>query len=80
MQQDIHFPVYLKYKNGRSYFKIISAFEFEQIQVIGAKCIFSKTTANQFPEKIFITDLLQNTFNNVEVIKENEFKNLLQTD
>jgi len=56
--EDINFPVYRKYKNNKSYFKIINPRLFEEIQVIGSKKIVKQITANLFPEMNFIRDLV----------------------
>ena len=71
--EDIQFPVYRKYKNNKSYFKIINAHEFEQIQVVGAKKIVSHTQAKLFPEKSFVHNLIFNYEEIVEEITEREY-------
>jgi len=71
--EDINFPVYRKYKNNRSYFKIINALLFEEIQVIGSKKIIKKTEAKLFPEKNFIHDLIFNYTEMADEIGEEEY-------
>jgi hypothetical protein len=56
--EGINFPVYRKYKNSKSYFKIISRNEFEQIQIIGSKKIVNHVNAKQLPEMNHINDLV----------------------
>jgi hypothetical protein len=56
--EDIQFPVYRKYKNGKSYFKIISRNEFEEIQIVGEKRIINIIKANQLPEMNHVHDLV----------------------
>jgi len=56
--EDIQFPVYRKYKNGKSYFKIFSRNEFEEIQIVGSKKIINTVKAKQFPEMNLIHDLV----------------------
>ena len=58
--EDIQFPVYRRYRNGKSYFKIISRNEFEEIQLIGSKKILNRIKAAQFPEMNLIYDLVYN--------------------
>jgi len=58
LHENIKFPQYRRYKNGLSYFKILSLTEFEEIRVIGSKRIVSHTEAKLYPEKVFINDLL----------------------
>lgn len=58
--EDINFPVYRKYRNGKSYFKISSRHEFEEIQLIGSKKIKNHIIASQLPEMNHIYDLVYN--------------------
>jgi hypothetical protein len=54
------FPQYRRYRNGHSYFKILSLTEFEEIKIVGKKHIRTHVVARQYPEKVFINDLLFN--------------------
>ena len=56
--KNIQFPQYRRYKNGLSYFKILSEMEFEEVKIVGEKRIVQHVVANQYPEKVFINDLL----------------------
>jgi hypothetical protein len=56
--EGINFPVYRKYKNSKSYFKFLSPVQFEEIKVIGSRFALSLITAQVFPEKNFIRDLV----------------------
>ncbi|MBI2720824.1 MAG: hypothetical protein HYX39_01485 [Bacteroidetes bacterium] len=56
--EDINFPVYRKYKNCKSYFKIIHPALFEEIQIIGSKKIKRHVHVVQFPERNFVYDLV----------------------
>ncbi|MBA3664841.1 MAG: hypothetical protein H0W61_11630 [Bacteroidetes bacterium] len=58
--EDIHFPVYRKYKNNKSYFKIIHPRLFEEIQIIGSKKLVREVNALQLPEMNFVHDLVFN--------------------
>lgn len=71
--EDINFPVYRRYKNGRSYFKIINPNCFEEIQVIGTKRIIKVIEAKLFPEKSFIADLILNYQTMADEISEQEY-------
>jgi hypothetical protein len=72
----INFPVYRKYKNNKSYFKIIAPNLFEEIQLIGNKKIVKQIEAKQFPEKVFIHDLIFNYSLMAEAISYNEYEML----
>ena len=71
--EDIHFPVYRKYKNNKSYFKIIHARLFEEIQIIGSKKIIKQTEARLFPEVLFVKDLVLNFTEMADKIEEAEY-------
>ena len=76
--EDIQFPVYRKYKNNKSYFKILSFKLFEEIQVIGSKKIVKQIEAIQFPELVFIRDLLFDYKDMAEEIEEWEYASILE--
>lgn len=71
--KDINFPVYRKYKNNKSYFKIIQADKFEEIQLIGSKKVIKQTEAKQYPEMIFIRDLVLSYSEMALEINETEY-------
>ena len=73
LDKNIQFPQYRRYKNGLSYFKILSNTEFEEIQVIGEKRIVNRVVASQYPEKVFINDLLFKYKEFAEEIGEKEY-------
>lgn len=54
----IIFPVYRKYKNNKSYFKISDKENFQEIKVIGSRYFVSNIKAKLYPEKMFILSLL----------------------
>jgi hypothetical protein len=71
--EGINFPVYRKYKNNKSYFKIINPRLFEQVQVVGSKRFVKLTEAKLFPEMNFIRDLVLNYEGIVVEITEGEY-------
>ncbi len=58
--ESIKYPQYRRYKNGLSYFKILSPVLFEEIKVVGSKRFIYSIEAKQYPEKVFVNDLLLN--------------------
>ena len=52
------FPVYRKYTNNQSYFIITSENSWIELKKVGSKYLKFEFIANQFPEKLFIKDLL----------------------
>ncbi|MBL7918745.1 MAG: hypothetical protein JNJ40_00435 [Bacteroidia bacterium] len=71
--KDINFPVYRKYKNNKSYFKIIQPNRFEEIQIIGSKKMVKQIMAKQYPEMVFINDLVFNYTEMAVEITEEEY-------
>jgi len=65
--------VYRKYKNNKSYFKIINPRRFEEIQVIGSKIAVKQIDAHLFPEMNFIRDLVYNYTDMADEISEAEY-------
>jgi len=73
MEQNLTYPQYRKYLNNKGYFKIISANEWEEIQLIGSKATLNSYTVNIFPDRNFINDLTFDYHNNWEKIEETEY-------
>jgi len=71
--ENTKFPQYRRYKNGHSYFKILSLTEFEEIKIVGDKRIKQHVVASQYPEKVFINDLLFNYAGFAAEIGEKEY-------
>jgi hypothetical protein len=67
------FPLYRKYSNDKSYFKVESESEFIQLQVIGKKVIESRITVVQYPERLLISDLIQAEEPHILMISETDF-------
>jgi hypothetical protein len=72
--EGINFPVYRKYKNNKSYFKIINPRLFEQIQVVGGKRFVKTTEAKLFPEVSFVKDLVFNNEIALEITEDEYLK------
>lgn len=64
------FPVYRKYTNNKNYFKIINDNEFIEISVIGKQVIIKKIEAKIYPDKLFISDLIQCSLSTLEISEE----------
>jgi len=52
------FPIYRKLSNEKSYYKILSLESLIELQKIGSKTKKHTLIAQQFPEKLFIQDLI----------------------
>jgi hypothetical protein len=58
--KDITFPVYRKYKNGLSVFRINSADSFDEIRMMGTRYLHSRHEVKTLPERNFVYDLVIN--------------------
>jgi len=56
---EISFPLYRKYQNNKSYFKVLSQDEFEEIQFLGKKCFKYKFKAKILPDRYLIRDMIE---------------------
>ena len=70
---EIIYPQYRKYPNNKAYFKIISATEWEEIQVVGSNHILHRFTVNIMPDRNFIYDMTFDYKDNWVVIDEEEY-------
>ncbi|MCB0410492.1 MAG: hypothetical protein KDD29_09760 [Flavobacteriales bacterium] len=78
MKNEISFPVFRKYKNQKSFFKIISQTEFEEIKLFGAKGELHSFSAKILPDRNYIYDMLYNYTDYWDESDENEF-NLIKS-
>lgn len=72
------FPQYRRYTNQKSYFKISAADELKETQVIGQRFDTHQLKAKILPERNFITDLLTQAHEGIEVISEKEYLVFMQ--
>jgi hypothetical protein len=71
----MNFPVYRKYSNNKSYFLITSLTAWTEYKLVGKRYVKFDFIANQFPEKLFIQDLLQ-VIEGIEISNEKEINAL----
>ncbi|MFN4812177.1 MAG: hypothetical protein ACK46S_00910 [Bacteroidota bacterium] len=72
------FPVYLKYKQHPTYFKINSLVNFEELRILGNYFNLSKREATILPDRVFIADLLEDRGERLEKITKHEFEDVLE--
>lgn len=68
------FPVFRKYINGRSYFKIFSPLEFEELKITGRYYSIIFLQGKILPERNFIFDMLHDYTSYWEAINEGEYE------
>jgi hypothetical protein len=71
------FPIYRKLSNEKSYYKIVSAESFIELQRIGSKTKKHTLNAMQYPEKLLIQDMIALSNGYLES-KEEEFDRIEQ--
>ena len=74
MSSEIIFPIYRKYKNEKSFFKIISKTEFEEIKFLKNKGELHYFKAKILPDFNFILDMINDFTPYWEASSEKEFK------
>lgn len=68
------FPVYRKYPNNKSYFKVLSPDTFEEVQVIGRYYNVFRFTAKILPDRNLISDMLDLSQGHWVISDEREFE------
>jgi hypothetical protein len=74
MNQPVSYPQYRKFPTNAAYFKIHSATQWEEIQVIGKKYILNYFTVKILPDRNYIHDLTFEYENNWVKIEEEEYE------
>ncbi|MBS1647845.1 MAG: hypothetical protein JST67_10940 [Bacteroidetes bacterium] len=67
------YPQYRKYKNGLSCFKILSPTQAQEVKAVGSKRLSFFIEATQYPERVFIHDLVFAYHHFAEEISEADF-------
>lgn len=76
MQKTITYPQYRKYPHERTYFKIISKDEWEEIQVMGTKFSIHQFRVAILPDRNYIYDLTFDYEKNWIKITEEEYEDV----
>ena len=64
---EIEYPQFRKYPNNKSFFKVFSADEFEEIQVLGNHYFVTQVKARILPDRNFIADMIKAEQNWVKI-------------
>jgi len=73
----MEFPQYRRYKNGLSYFKILSDSHFIEYKSLGNRIDQFDIVANILPDRNFIDDMLFHYESNWEKVEESELLDFL---
>jgi len=71
------FPIYRKYSHDKTYFRINSKENFDELIIIGSYYIYRNQQALILPEFIMIVDMIDNLNNHWLPISESEFEEKL---
>lgn len=58
-KSEVNFPIYKKRFDSKSFYKIISKQEFEEIQLIGKKAVFYFHEVKIYPDQLLMNDMLE---------------------
>jgi hypothetical protein len=75
--EELSYPIYRKRKNDKSFYKIISSNQFDEIQKMGSKLLFYSFTISQYPEKLMMMDMISMKDRQYEEISYEEWHYLL---
>jgi len=53
------FPIYRKYPNDSSFFKIDAADSFEELQIVGSRCLIHRFKATILPDRYLLQDMIE---------------------
>lgn len=76
MDGNIVFPVYRKYSNNKSYFKVLSEDSFEEIQILGKHYLLNVYRAKILPDRYLIKDMIDLFEGRWEEIQASEYNDL----
>ena len=79
MSPETEFPQYRKYRNNRSYFRILSPAKWEEIQLIGNKITVNTFEVKILPDRNFINDMLYDYENHWVKIDAAEYERILES-
>ncbi|MDF2436946.1 MAG: hypothetical protein K0Q95_1322 [Bacteroidota bacterium] len=74
--QKTDYPQYRKYHNGKAYFKIVSETQWEEVLVMGSKCIFHEFSVKIMPDRNYIHDMTFDYEKSWEKIDEKEYEEI----
>ena len=74
----IDYPYFRKYSDGLTYFKATSNDQFLELKIIGKYFTIQEIECKQHPERMFLNDLYECTFEHIEKISEIDFENAVE--
>lgn len=78
MDNSMGFPQFRKLANNKHFYRIESAEKFDEIQIMGRRCLKTTVVAKIYPEKLLIMDMLGCVDGRWLTIEESEYNSFLQ--
>ncbi|MEX0966796.1 MAG: hypothetical protein WD077_06130 [Bacteroidia bacterium] len=75
-EDDVVFPVYRKYPHNRTFFKVLSEAEFEELSIVGGTFTLQNFKARIFSVRVFLHDLIYDMQSHWESIEEGEYEDM----
>ncbi len=72
----MEYPVYRKYSNAKSYFKVENEREFIQLQLIGKRVMKQVVHAKQYPEMLLVQSLIHMDEPHIVLSSKEEFDSI----
>jgi len=72
----MNFPLYRKLSHNKTFYRINSLTDFDEIMLIGKRVKLMHTEALQYPEKLKILDMVHQTDSAYLAMEQNEWDNL----
>ena len=76
MKESVHYPQYRKFSTNKAYFKILSDTQWEEIQLIGKKCMLYFFTVKILPDRNYLYDMTFDYTNNWVAIEAQDYEEL----
>jgi hypothetical protein len=71
------YPLFRKQADDKTYYKIISESEFEELKIVGKKYAVFHIKAIKFPEKLYISELIK-AGNSIQSLNEQQYLEILK--
>ncbi len=77
MENLVQYPLYRKLKNNQRFYKITHSKLFEEIQIIGNKVKIISFEAKQYPEILFVLDIINLNHEGIIECSESEWLSMI---
>lgn len=74
----MEFPIHRKYPNEKHFFRIRSETAFDELYIMGSRYALYAKEAKNYPDRLFILDMIEMKDGNWEASSEEEFEEILE--